>query len=69
MFTVYFFQPLDLSRHVHVSVSKTHRVLLIDEGWRSGSLSAEIGMQLAEDAFFEPDAPLARMCSAEMPIP
>lgn len=54
---------------VAASVAKTHRALIVDEGWRTGSLAAEIGMQLAENSFYDLDAPLARVCSAEVPIP
>lgn len=61
-------RPLDMAT-ILTSVRKTGRALIVDEGWRSGSLSAEIGMRLAEDAFFDLDAPLARVCSAEVPIP
>ena len=61
-------RPLDMATVV-ASVVKTRRVVIVDEGWRSGSLSAEIGMRLAEDSFFELDAPLRRVCSREVPIP
>ena len=61
-------RPLDMHTIIK-SVKKTHRVLIIDEGWKTGSLAAEIGMRLAEEAFFELDAPLARVCSEEVPIP
>ena len=61
-------RPLDMET-VLASVRKTHRALVVDEGWRTGSLAAEIGMRLAEDAFFDLDAPLARVCSAEVPVP
>ena len=61
-------RPLDMPAIIG-SVARTHRALVVDEGWKSGSLSAEIGMRLAEDAFFELDAPLARVCTAEVPIP
>ncbi|WP_193177430.1 pyruvate dehydrogenase (acetyl-transferring) E1 component subunit alpha [Oricola nitratireducens] len=61
-------RPLDMDT-VIASVAKTHRAVFVDEGWKTGSISAEIGMQLAEEAFFELDAPLARVCSAEVPIP
>ena len=61
-------RPLDMDT-IRASVARTHRVLIVDEGWRSGSLSAEIGMRLAEDSFFDLDAPPARVCSAEVPIP
>lgn len=61
-------RPLDMST-IEASVKKTHRVLLIDEGWKSGSLAAEIGMRLAESCFYDLDAPLARVCSVEVPVP
>jgi pyruvate/2-oxoglutarate/acetoin dehydrogenase E1 component len=61
-------RPLDMET-VIASVTKTRRAVIVDEGWKSGSLSAEIGMRLAEEAFFELDAPLARVCSEEVPIP
>jgi pyruvate dehydrogenase E1 component beta subunit len=62
-------RPLDMAT-VEASVTRTRRCVIVDEGWRSGSLAAEIGMRLAEGpAFFELDAPLARVCSAEVPIP
>jgi pyruvate/2-oxoglutarate/acetoin dehydrogenase E1 component len=41
----------------------------VDEGWKSGSISAEIAMRIVEGAFFELDAPIGRICSAEVPIP
>ena len=61
-------RPLD-DETILASVRKTHRAVLIDEGWRSGSLAGEIGMRIAEQAFYDLDAPLARVCSAEVPIP
>ncbi|MFZ7091380.1 pyruvate dehydrogenase (acetyl-transferring) E1 component subunit alpha [Primorskyibacter sp. 2E233] len=61
-------RPLDMDT-ILASVAKTHRALIVDEGWKSGSLAAEIGMRLAEEAFFDLDAPLARVCSEEVPIP
>jgi pyruvate/2-oxoglutarate/acetoin dehydrogenase E1 component len=61
-------RPLDMAT-VTASVARTRRVVIVDEGWRSGSLAAEIGMRLAEDAFFELDAPPRRVCSREVPMP
>lgn len=61
-------RPLDMPT-ILTSVTKTHRVLIVDEGWCSGSLAAEIGMRLSEQAFYELDAPLMRVCSEEVPIP
>ena len=51
------------------SVRKTRRALVVDEGWRSGSLAAEIMARIVEQAFYELDAPPARVCSAEVPMP
>lgn len=61
-------RPLD-DETILASVRKTRRAILIDEGWRSGSLAAEIGMRIAEQAFYDLDAPLARVCTEEVPIP
>jgi pyruvate dehydrogenase E1 component beta subunit len=61
-------RPLDTDT-VLASVRKTHRAVVVDEGWRSGSLAAEIVAGIAEDAFYDLDAPLQRVCSAEVPIP
>jgi pyruvate/2-oxoglutarate/acetoin dehydrogenase E1 component len=51
------------------SVAKTRHAVMIDEGWRSGSLAAEIGMRIVEQSFWSLDAPLGRVCSEEVPIP
>ena len=61
-------RPLD-TETVLASVAKTRRAVIVDEGWRSGSLSAEISAQVMEGAFWELDAPVGRVCSAEVPIP
>ena len=61
-------RPLDMAT-VLASVARTHRVLAVDEGWRSGSLAAEVLAQVSEEAFFDLDAPPARVCTAEVPIP
>jgi pyruvate dehydrogenase E1 component beta subunit len=51
------------------SVRRTHRAVVVDEGWRSGSLAAEISARICEQVFYELDAPVGRVCSAEVPIP
>jgi pyruvate/2-oxoglutarate/acetoin dehydrogenase E1 component len=61
-------RPLD-DETIIGSVSKTRRAIVIDEGWRSGSLSAEVCTRIIEQAFWELDAPLGRVCSEEVPIP
>jgi pyruvate dehydrogenase E1 component subunit beta len=61
-------RPLD-DTTIMASVTKTRRAVIVDEGWRSGSLSAEVGMRIVEQAFWELDAPIGRVCSEEVPIP
>jgi pyruvate dehydrogenase E1 component beta subunit len=61
-------RPLDMATVV-ASVTRTHRVVIVDEGWKSGSLSAEIAARLAEEALYELDAPVRRVCSREVPVP
>jgi pyruvate/2-oxoglutarate/acetoin dehydrogenase E1 component len=61
-------RPLD-AKCVLDSVSRTHRALIVDEGWRSGSISAEISARIMEQGFYQLDAPVARVCSAEVPMP
>lgn len=51
------------------SVARTHRALIVDEGWRSGGISAEISARIMEQRFYELDRPVARLCAAEVPIP
>ena len=61
-------RPLDMTT-ILASARKTRRVVIADEGWRSGSLSAEIAARLSEQLFYELEAPIARVCTAEVPIP
>jgi pyruvate dehydrogenase E1 component beta subunit len=61
-------RPLD-DATILDSVRRTHRAVIVDEGWRSGSLAAEVSARIMEGAFYELDAPVARVCSAEVPIP
>jgi pyruvate dehydrogenase E1 component beta subunit len=61
-------RPLDTATLLD-SMARTHRAIIIDEGWKSGSLSAEISARIMEAAFYELDAPVARVCSAEVPMP
>lgn len=61
-------RPLDDHTLVE-SVARTHRILIVDEGWRSGGISAEISARLMEQAFYELDTPVARLCGAEVPMP
>jgi pyruvate dehydrogenase E1 component beta subunit len=61
-------RPLDTAAIVS-SVGRTHRAVVVDEGWRTGSLSAEVSARITETAFYDLDAPVARVCSAEVPMP
>ncbi len=61
-------RPLDDSTII-ASIAKTHRALIVDEGWKSGGLSAEITARIMEQAFYELDAPVSRICGAEVPVP
>lgn len=61
-------RPLDEATML-ASVTKTHRAVIVDEAWRTGSFAAEISARIMEGAFYALDAPVARVCSAEVPLP
>ena len=61
-------RPLD-DATIMASVEKTRQALIVDEGWRSGSISAEISARIMEQALWSLDAPVARVCAEEVPIP
>lgn len=61
-------RPLDTPTILN-SIRKTHRAVIVDESWRTGSFAAEVSAQIMESAFDDLDAPVARVCSAEVPMP
>lgn len=61
-------RPLD-DETIMASIKKTHRVLIVDDGWKTGSISAEIMARINEQAFYELDASMARVCTVEVPLP
>ncbi len=61
-------RPLD-DATIMASIAKTHRALIVDEGWRSGGISAEISARIMEQAFYDLDRPVERVCGAEAPMP
>jgi pyruvate/2-oxoglutarate/acetoin dehydrogenase E1 component len=61
-------RPLD-TETILASVGRTRRAVIVDEGWRTGSLAGEIAAIIGEHAFWDLDAPVGRVCSAEVPIP
>ncbi|SHO52755.1 alpha-ketoacid dehydrogenase subunit beta [Desulfopila aestuarii] len=61
-------RPLDDATYLE-SISRTNRALIVDEGWRSGGISAEISARIMEQGFYDLDTPVERICTAEVPIP
>jgi pyruvate dehydrogenase E1 component beta subunit len=61
-------RPLDDATFIG-SVQRTHRAVVVDEGWRSGSLSAEVSARIMEQALYDLEAPVQRVCSVEVPMP
>jgi pyruvate dehydrogenase E1 component beta subunit len=61
-------RPLDNERLL-ASVQHTRRALIVDEAWRTAGFAAEISARIMEGAFYELDAPVGRVCSAEVPMP
>ncbi|MBY0286261.1 MAG: alpha-ketoacid dehydrogenase subunit beta [Mycobacteriaceae bacterium] len=61
-------RPLD-DDTILASVRETHKVVVVDEAWRTGSLAGEISARIVENAFYDLDAPISRVCTEEVPIP
>jgi len=51
------------------SVARTRRAIIVEEAWRSGGFAAEVSARILEQAFFELDAPVQRVCGEEVPMP
>ena len=61
-------RPLD-DATILTSVSRTHRAVVVDEGWRTAGFSAEVVARIVEGGFYDLDAPVRRVCTVEVPIP
>jgi pyruvate dehydrogenase E1 component beta subunit len=61
-------RPIDWST-VLGSVVRTHRAVVVDEGWHTLSIAAEVSARIAEEVLYDLDAPVRRVCTAEVPIP
>lgn len=61
-------RPMDEGTFL-ASVSKTHRALIVEDAWRSVSISSEISARIFEKVFYELDAPVKRLCGLEVPTP
>ena len=61
-------RPLDVATVVE-SVRKTNRIVSVEEGWPVAGIGAEIAALMMEQAFDWLDAPVARVCAADVPLP
>ncbi|HJV21555.1 MAG TPA: alpha-ketoacid dehydrogenase subunit beta [Holophagaceae bacterium] len=61
-------RPLDMET-VLASVARTHRAVVVDEAWRTGSFAAEVAARIQEQGFDLLDGPVLRVCSKEVPMP
>jgi pyruvate dehydrogenase E1 component beta subunit len=61
-------RPLD-TRPIVDSVSRTNRMVVVEEGWRAYGIGAEIASRVTELAFDSLDAPVRRVAQAEVPLP
>lgn len=61
-------RPLDEETIIN-SIKKTHRALIVEDAWRSVSVSSEVSARIMERAFYDLDAPIQRLCGVEVPIP
>ena len=60
--------PLDI-RTIIASVKKTNRVIIVEEGWKTGGVGAEIATQIYENAFTSLDVPIIRVAGKDTPMP
>ncbi len=61
-------RPLDIDTIV-ASVKKTNRIVSVEEGWPYAGIGSEIAAVMMEHAFDWLDAPVARVCGVDVPMP
>jgi pyruvate dehydrogenase E1 component beta subunit len=61
-------RPLDMGP-VLESFKKTNRAVVVEEGWKSFGVGAEISSRIYEEAFDYVDAPIRRVAQDEVPLP
>jgi len=61
-------RPLDMEP-VIASFQKTNRAVIVEEGWRSFGVGAEVASRIYEQAFDYLDAPIQRVAQKEVPLP
>ena len=60
-------RPLDFNTIIE-SVKKTNRLIIVEESWPFASISSEISYHIQKNAFDYLDAPINRICSADVPM-
>src|SRR5271155_5777164 len=61
-------KPMDAETIIE-SVKKTGRIVTVEEGWKQSGVGAEIAARMMEQAFDYLDAPVARVCGKDVPMP
>ena len=61
-------RPLDIECIIG-SVKKTNRLVSVEQGWPTAGMGSEISASIMEKAFDWLDAPVARVCAADVPLP
>ena len=61
-------KPLDAATIV-ASVKKTNRLVVVNDGWRTGGYAAELMAVVMEQSFYDLDAPIQRVCAKDAPMP
>jgi len=61
-------KPLDMET-IAVSIAKTHRVVVVNEGHNTGGFSNEISSKIMDKCFYDLDAPVVRVAAEDVPIP
>ena len=61
-------RPLDMEPVIE-SFKKTNRAVVVEEGWKSYGVGAEVSSRMCEEAFDYADAPILRVAQKEVPLP
>jgi pyruvate dehydrogenase E1 component beta subunit len=61
-------RPLDMGPVIE-SFKKTNRAVIVEEGWKSYGVGAEVSSRIYEQAFDYVDAPVVRVAQKEVPLP
>ncbi len=61
-------RPLDMDTVVQ-SVRRTHKAVMVEEGWKTGGFGAEVASGIMSQAFDDLDGPVERVAGKEVPMP